>query len=212
MVFRLGLKHTVLTSVTRDDIDDGGARHIADTIRAIKARMPDTTLEVLVPDFDGNVEHLQTVVDAGAEVFSHNIETVRRLFPRMRDQRFSYDQSLASIATVARISSDVIVKSGFMVGCGESPEEVSATLDDLLEAGCEAVSIGQYLQPTPKHHEVQQFIPPEEFESYEALAYAKGFAFAVAGPFVRSSYRAEALLTAPGILNRRKLVGKKEGI
>lgn len=193
-VRRLGLKHAVLTSVTRDDLPDGGAGHIADTIRAIKDVAPETTIEVLVQDFDGNREDIALVQGAGPEIFSHNIETVARVFPRIRDRRFTYAQSLDVLRMAREYSNGHFVKSAFMLGCGETEAEIEQTLADLKAAGCDAVSIGQYLQPTPKHFPVQAYIPPEQFKAYEALAYDMGFGFAVAGPFVRSSYRSEALL------------------
>jgi lipoic acid synthetase len=193
-VKRLGLKHAVLTSVTRDDLPDGGAGHIAQTIRAIKAAMPETTIEVLVQDFDGKREDIALVQAAGPEIFSHNIETVRSVFSRIRDRRFTYDQSLEVLRIAREYSQDRFIKSAFMLGCGETPEDIEQTLVDLKAAGCDAVSIGQYLQPTPKHFPVQAYITPEQFKEYEALAWRLGFGFAVAGPFVRSSYRSEALL------------------
>ena len=196
-VQRLKLKHMVITSVTRDDLPDGGAAHIADTIRAIKRVNPAATIEVLVQDFDGDEKAIQTVISAGAEVFSHNIETVESIFPKLRDQRFKYQQSLQVLRYAASIASGTLIKSAFMLGCGETQDEVHATLVDLKDAGCNAVSIGQYLQPTPKHYEVVSFVTPEQFKRYEQLALDLGFDYAVAGPFVRSSYRSEELLSTP---------------
>jgi len=193
-VRRLGLKHTVITSVTRDDLPDGGAQHIADTIYAIKRVMPETTVEVLVQDFDGNREDIALVQAAEPEIFSHNIETVASVFSRIRDRRFTYAQSLDVLRTARDLSQGHFIKSAFMLGCGETEAEIRETLVDLKEAGCDSVSIGQYLQPTPKHHAVASYIRPEKFKEYEAMAYEIGFGFAVAGPFVRSSYRSEALL------------------
>ncbi|MBX3178710.1 MAG: lipoyl synthase [Candidatus Hydrogenedentes bacterium] len=193
-VKRLGLKHAVLTSVTRDDLPDGGAGHIADTIRAIKAVSPETTIEALVQDFDGKREHIATVQAAAPEIFSHNIETVEPVFARIRDRRFTYRQSLDVLRIARERSEGRFIKSAFMLGCGETPDDIDRTLRDLHAAGCDAVSIGQYLQPTPKHAPVVAYVPPETFREYEALAYEIGFGFAVAGPFVRSSYRSEALL------------------
>lgn len=193
-VLRLGLKHAVLTSVTRDDLPDGGAGHIADTIRAIKAVSPETTIEALVQDFDGKREHIAVVQAAAPEIFSHNIETVEPVFARIRDRRFTYRQSLDVLRTARELSGGRFIKSAFMLGCGETPDDIERTLRDLHAAGCDAVSIGQYLQPTPKHAPVVAYVPPETFREYEALAYEIGFGFAVAGPFVRSSYRSEALL------------------
>jgi lipoic acid synthetase len=203
-VRRLGLKHTVITSVTRDDLPDGGAQHIADTILAIKAVMPQTTIEVLVQDFDGDTDSIGLVQAAQPEIFSHNIETVARIFPRIRDQRFTYEQSLQVLRDAKACSQGHFIKSAFMLGCGETEEEIRQTLVDLRDAGCDAVSIGQYLQPTPKHFPVQAYIPPEQFAVYEAMAYDIGFGFAVAGPFVRSSYRSEALLESDYAQARRQ--------
>lgn len=202
-VRRLGLKHAVLTSVTRDDLPDGGAGHIASTIRAIKASMPETTIEVLVQDFDGNRDDIAIVQAAGPEIFSHNIETVASVFPRIRDRRFTYKQSLDVLRIARELSEGHFIKSAFMLGCGESADEIAQTLHDLKEAGCDAVSIGQYLQPTPKHFPVQAYISPEQFKEYETLAYSLGFGFAVAGPFVRSSYRSEALLESSYAMSRQ---------
>lgn len=207
-VQRLGLKHAVLTSVTRDDLPDGGAGHIASTIRAIKAVMPETTIEALVQDFDGKRDQIAVVQKAGPEIFSHNIETVERIFLKIRDRRFTYAQSLDVLRIAREYSRNHFIKSAFMLGCGETPEEIEQTLVDLHAAGCDAVSIGQYLQPTPKHYAVQRYLAPEEFVEIEALAYRIGFGFAVAGPFVRSSYKSEALLESDYARSRRS--GKVE--
>jgi len=194
-VAQLSLRHVVITSVSRDDLLDGGASHIASVIAAIKKRNSDTTVEVLVQDFGGNVEALKTVLAAEPEVFSHNIETVERIFPKVRDRRFHYRESLAFLAAAAEhAGTGTWIKSAFMLGLGETDEEVRRTLYDLRAAGCVAVALGQYLQPTPKHHEVVRYVAPEEFARWEAFAYEIGFAFAVAGPFVRSSYRSEQLI------------------
>lgn len=201
-VRRLGLKHAVLTSVTRDDLPDGGAAHIADSIRAIKKISPGTTVEVLVQDFNNDTSAIDRVCAAGPEIFSHNIETVERLHPRLRDRRFSYAGSLGVLRAAKPLLPGGFIKSAFMLGCGETPEEIRQTLRDLAAAGCEAVSIGQYLQPTRKHQEVERFVTPEEFAEYECYAREIGFAFAVAGPFVRSSYRSEDLLASPAGLAR----------
>lgn len=206
-VQRLGLRHVVITSVTRDDLPDGGARHIADTIRAIQSLNADTTIEVLVQDFDGDRDAIALVQAARPEVFSHNIETVRRLHTKMRDRRFTYDQSLEVLRIAKELAGDRHVKSAFMLGCGEVDADVEATLRDLRAAGCDAVSIGQYLQPTPKHHAVVTFVEPEQFKRYETMAYDLGFVFAVAGPFVRSSYRSEDLLAAAPVARAMAVEG-----
>jgi lipoic acid synthetase len=196
-VVRLGLKHTVLTSVTRDDLPDGGADHIARSIQCIHERSRETTVEVLVQDFNADVDAIRRVLQAKPEVFSHNIETVERIHPKLRDRRFGYRQSLEVLSIAARHADGAWIKTGLMVGCGETREEVLQTLQDLHNAGCQAVSIGQYLQPTGRHHNVDRFVTPEEFASYETAAYEIGLAFAVAGPFVRSSYRSEELMAVP---------------
>ncbi len=202
-VARLGLAHVVITSVTRDDLVDGGADHFARTVEAVKARTPGTTVEVLTPDFRAEPGPIQHVLDSGAEVFSHNIETVKRLHPRLRDRRFTYGLSLKALGVAAaRAAAGQYIKSAFMLGCGETAEDIRATLADLLETGVTVVSMGQYLRPSAKHHPVERYVTPEEFQSYEQMAYDMGFAFAVAGPFVRSSYRSEELFrrgaAAPG--------------
>jgi lipoic acid synthetase len=188
------LKHAVITSVTRDDLPDGGSGHISKTIRAIRRISPRTTVEVLTPDFMGRLDHVDNVLDARPDVFGHNIETVERLYATIRGKRCTYAEALAVLRHAAEHASNTIVKSAMMAGHGETPEEVEQTLRDLLDAGCEAVCIGQYLRPSQKQREVSEYVTPERFMAYEALAYRLGFAFAVAGPFVRSSYRSEELM------------------
>jgi lipoic acid synthetase len=207
-VARMGLLHTVLTSVTRDDLADQGAGHIAETVRAIKRRTPQTTIEVLVQDFNGDRDCIGTVLEAGPDVFSHNIETVERLFPKMRDRRFTYEGSLGVLRTAAELAPHTVIKSAFMLGCGETEEDVRATLTDLRAHGCQAVSMGQYLQPTLKHRDVADYVAPDQFAQYERWAYDLGFDFAVAGTFVRSSYRSEAVLEAPAV---RARLAKRKG-
>jgi lipoic acid synthetase len=190
----MGLRHAVVTTVVRDDLPDGGAAHIAQTIRSIHTVNTGTTVEILVSDFSGDCAAIRAVLDARPEVFCHNIETVERLYPRVRDRRFSYDGALGVLRTAAEESDGAIIKSALMVGHGETQNEVESTLRDLRDAGCEAVCIGQYLRPSARQAEVTEFIHPGRFAEYETLAYALGFEFAVAGPFVRSSYRSEELL------------------
>jgi lipoic acid synthetase len=194
---RLGLRHAVITSVTRDDLPDGGAAHIARTIETVKAVNPDTTIEVLVPDFGGSVQAVEVVLAAGPEVFAHNLETVEALHPVLRDPRAAYARSLAVLRVAATHPGQRFVKSGLMLGCGETPAQVREAVEALRATGCTVLSIGQYLQPTPKHYPVKTYVTPEQFAEYEALAYALGFEFAVAGPFVRSSYQSEALMHTP---------------
>lgn len=182
------LKHVVLTSVDRDDMDDLGAGIWAATIREIKKTTPGVTQETLIPDFDGKKELIDIVLDAGPEVVSHNLETVRRLTPTTRS-RAKYDLSLKTLEIIAKSKS--VAKSGIMVGIGEKPEEVLQTMDDLLAVGVEVMTIGQYLQPTKKHLEVVEFVTPEQFKEYEKAGLEKGFKHIESSPLVRSSYRAE---------------------
>ena len=182
------LKHVVLTSVDRDDLDDLGAGIWAETVRQIKIINPDTTIETLIPDFDGRENLIKKVVDAGAEVTSHNLETVRRLTPKTRS-RAKYDLSLKTLEIIAKSNS--VAKSGIMVGIGETPEEVYELMDDLLAVGVEVLTIGQYLQPTKKHLEVLEYVTPEQFKEYEIAGKEKGFKHIESSPLVRSSYRAE---------------------
>ena len=195
---RLELRHAVVTSVTRDDLADGGSTHFASTIAAIRAANPGCTVEVLTPDFQGSRGSVETVMAAGPDVFGHNIETVERLYPVLRDAAHDYGRSLgvlrSAAAMAAALGGRTAVKSALMAGHGETPDEVRATLADLLEAGCAAVFIGQYLRPGQAEREVAEFVTPEQFDAYERMVYAMGYRFAVAGPFVRSSYRAEELL------------------
>ncbi len=182
------LKHVVITSVDRDDLKDGGAGIWAMTIKAIKEQSPGTTMETLIPDFDGKEELIMKVVEAGPEVISHNLETVRRITPWVRS-RAKYDVSLKVLETLAKTG--VITKSGIMLGLGETREEVLETMDDLVAVGVKVMTIGQYLQPTLKHLPVKEFVSPEQFKEYETIGLEKGFRHVESGPLVRSSYRAE---------------------
>ncbi len=183
------LRHCVITSVDRDDLEDKGAGFWAAAIRRVKEVNPHTTIEVLIPDFDGREELINIVVEAAPNIISHNMETVRRLTPLVRS-RAKYDVSLKTIETIAK-SGISKSKSGIMVGLGETEDEVLQTMDDLIVVGCRVLTIGQYLQPTRKHLEVQEFISPEQFKRYELVGLEKGFQFVESGPLVRSSYRAE---------------------
>ena len=186
---KLGLAHIVVTSVDRDDLDDGGAAHFAATIRAIRARCPATTIEVLTPDFlrkDGAVE---IVAEAGPDVFNHNLETVPSKYLTVRPGA-RYFASIRLLQRVKEIDPTMFTKSGIMVGLGEERNEVMQVMDDLRAAGVDFLTIGQYLQPTRKHHEVVRFVPPEEFKAYETIAYAKGFLMVSASPLTRSSHHA----------------------
>jgi len=182
------LRHCVITSVDRDDLPDGGAQAWADTIRVVKEINPGTTMEALVPDFDGREELIRMVVDSGPEVISHNLETVRRLTPLVRS-RAQYDVSLRVIRILS--ASGMTAKSGIMAGLGETEQEVAETMDDLLAAGCSVFTVGQYLQPTRKHFPVAEYLSPERFDKYRDLGLQKGFRFVESHPLVRSSFHAE---------------------
>jgi lipoic acid synthetase len=191
----LGLSYVVITSVTRDDLPDGGAGLFAKTIKEIHARMPDTLVEVLVPDFQGIDDALQTVVEANPHVLNHNIETVLRLYPSVRPEA-DYRHSLTLLKRAKQYNPSLPTKSGLMLGLGESPEEVEKTLHDLLDVGCSILTLGQYLQPTKEHLKVERFIPPEEFDGWKESALGMGFSEVASGPLVRSSYRAKELYQA----------------
>lgn len=182
------LKHCVLTSVDRDDMNDLGAGIWAETVKQVKRVNPETTIETLIPDFDGREDLIQLVTDAGPEVVSHNLETVRRLTSQTRS-RAKYDLSIKTLEVIAKSKS--VAKSGIMVGIGETPEEVYQLMDDLIAAGVEVMTIGQYLQPTKKHLEVLEYVTPEQFKEYEIAGKKKGFKYIESSPLVRSSYRAE---------------------
>ena len=184
----MGLKHCVLTSVDRDDMKDGGAGLWAATIRAVKEKNPGITIEALIPDFQGKKELIHTVIDAGPEVISHNLETVRRLTPEVRSVA-SYDRSLMVIRTIA--DAGIRAKSGIMTGLGETKEEILEAMDDLRMAGCEVFTLGQYLQPGKNHLPVSSFTTPEEFEAFRKAGLEKGFTHVESHPLVRSSYKAE---------------------
>jgi len=187
-VQKMKLKHAVITSVDRDDLEDGGAQIWADTILAVKKLNPNTTIEALIPDFDGREELIQKVIDAVPEVISHNLETVKRLTPQTRS-RAKYETSLKVVKQIAE--SKVRAKSGIMVGISETEAEVMELMDDLVAVGCEVMTIGQYLQPTKNNIPVREFITPELFKKYEVEGLKKGFKFVESGPLVRSSYHAE---------------------
>jgi lipoic acid synthetase len=187
------LKHAVITSVDRDDLEDGGASVWAETIRMVKELNPGITQEVLIPDFNGLKHLIQKVIDAGPEVISHNLETVRRLTPQIRSKA-KYDLSLKVLQYIS--SSGVVSKSGIMVGLGETPEEVFETMDDLRAVGVRVLTIGQYLQPTPKHWPVYEYVTPGQFEIYRKEGLKRGFKYVESGPLVRSSYHAEKHINA----------------
>ncbi len=191
----LNLKHIVLTSVTRDDLKDGGAEHICKTTLAVRARLPESTIEVLTPDFLGSNEALDTVLSAKPDVFNHNIETVPRLYEVVRPGA-DYERSLSLIRAAKRLSPDVVTKSGMMLGLGETPDEIISTMSDLRRNGCEILTLGQYITPGAGYYEIREFIEPEKFDRYARLGREMGFLYVAAGPFVRSSYMAREALDA----------------
>jgi lipoic acid synthetase len=182
------VKHAVITSVDRDDLPDGGSEIWASTVRAIRRKSPGTTMETLIPDFAGKWENLQRIIDVAPEIVSHNLETVRRLTKQVRIQA-KYDRSLEVLFRLKK--GGMKTKSGVMLGLGETEDEIFETIDDLASVRTDVLTLGQYLQPTPKHLPVQNFIHPEKFEAYKAYALTKGFRFVESGPLVRSSYHAE---------------------
>lgn len=189
---QMGLKYVVITSVTRDDVPDGGASLFARTITEIRRKMTDACVEVLIPDFQGNRDALHTVLDAGPDVLNHNIETVPRLYPRVRPQA-EYRRSLDIIQWAHTYDPALPTKSGLMLGLGEEEAEVENTLHDLQTAGCQILTLGQYLQPSKNHLPVERYIPPDEFEAWRIKAIKIGFKEVASGPFVRSSYHAKEL-------------------
>jgi lipoyl synthase len=198
-VVLMKLRYVVLTSVNRDDLPDGGAAHYAACIRAIRRRTPATAVEALTPDFQGNLVAVEQVVDAGVQVFAQNIETVRRLTHPVRDPRAGYDQTLAVLAHARQWRSDILVKSSLMLGLGEHEEELLECMRDLRAAGVDLLTLGQYLRPTRNHLAVERFVTPAEFDRYRQQGLALGFREIVAGPLVRSSYRAEQALAGNNV-------------
>ena len=188
-VRRMKLKHVVVTAVARDDLKDGGANHFARTITAIREMDPSIVIEVLVPDFHAQDWCIQTVLDAEPEIFNHNMETVERLTPLVRS-RAKYRTSLQVLRRAKELSSDVVTKSGVMLGLGEKEPELFQTMDDLREIGCQVLTMGQYLRPTPNHLPVVEYITPGQFDFYGNIARNKGFDHVASGPLVRSSYHA----------------------
>lgn len=192
MVQKLGLNYVVITSVTRDDLIDGGAFHFADTIHAIKKKTPGTRIEVLIPDFKGDIFALQTVLSAGPHVLNHNIETVESLYPRVRPQA-DYKRSLDILKKTRNMDACIQIKSGIMVGLGETREQLEHTFLQIKDHDCDILTVGQYLAPTRTHLAVQKYYSPEEFRNLEKMAKNIGFKKIAASPFIRSSYQAKAL-------------------
>jgi lipoic acid synthetase len=205
----MGLKYVVLTSVNRDDLGDGGAAHYAAAVRAIKRRNPATAVEALTPDFQGAMCDVCTVLDSGLDVFAQNVETVRRLTHPVRDPRAGYEQTVEVLRGAKAHRPGVLTKTSLMLGLGESDEEIRETMADLRAAEVDILTLGQYLRPTPNHLEVQRFVAPQEFDRYREWALALGFLECVAGPLVRSSYRAEQALARNNAgLDNAKLSGQ----
>lgn len=188
----MNLRYVVITSVTRDDLPDGGSGQFARTISAIRRRLPDARVEVLAPDFNGDSAAVKTVLEAGPDVFSHNIETVSRLYPTVRNKA-AYQRSLAVLRTARRLSPAIAVKSGFMLGLGETEDEVGQLLSDLYDSSCDIVTIGQYLRPTKNSHPVVEYISPKAFDELKQTALGLGFRYVASGPLVRSSMNAEEM-------------------
>ncbi|HMP16688.1 MAG TPA: lipoyl synthase, partial [Gemmatales bacterium] len=190
-IAQLGLNYVVMTSVDRDDLPDGGAAHFAQCVREIKQRDPRVKVETLTPDFQGDLGAVETVLASGVDVFAHNIETVRRLTPTVRDPRATYQQTLAVLEHAKKHRSDVLTKSSIMLGLGETEEEIRETMADLRAVHVDIFTLGQYLRPTQHHLPVQRYVPPEDFEKYRQWGIEAGFLEVFSGPMVRSSYRAE---------------------
>ena len=193
-VHLMGLEYVVITSVDRDDLPDGGASHYAACVREIKKLNPNTAVEALTPDFNGVREHVELVVDSGLDVFAQNVETVSRLTHPVRDPRAGYEQTIDVLRHGKAHRPDVLTKTSLMLGLGERDKEILETMDDLREANVDILTLGQYLRPTPNHLPVDRYVSPEEFEAYRTEGLERGFIEVVAGPMVRSSYRAEQVL------------------
>lgn len=189
-ISQLGLKYVVITSVDRDDLPDQGSGHFARTVRTIKKLSPGLIVEILTPDFRGDEECVKIVTEAGPDVFAHNVETVERLQKSVRDPRANYKQSIGVLETVKKIDSTRFTKTSLMLGLSETDEEILQTLKDLRSAGCDVITFGQYLQPTPRHLKVIEYITPEKFQYWQNVAEDMGFLYVASGPLVRSSYRA----------------------
>lgn len=192
-VAAMGIRHSVITSVTRDDLANGGAEKFAAVIRAIRKLSDNTTVEVLIPDFKGSKEALEIVLEAEPDVLNHNIETVKRLYSEVRPEA-NYDRSLRLLQRAKEIKPDVITKTGIMVGLGETEQEVLELMDDVRSTECDLITIGQYMQPTKEHLPVYKYISQEQFDKYREAGQKKGFMYVASGPLVRSSYRAEEAL------------------
>ncbi len=192
-VSELGLKYVVLTSVTRDDLDDGGAKHLSQCIQAIRLSNPHVRIEILIPDFQGNLKAIQTIVESKPDVISHNVETTEDLTPKVRDRRFTFHQSLFVLESLKALDPHLLTKSSLMLGLGETDEQIIETLRTLREVKVDIVTLGQYLQPSRRHMAVVEYITPAKFEYLKYKAHELGFLAVISGPLVRSSYRASEL-------------------
>ncbi|KAH8361501.1 hypothetical protein KR084_006187 [Drosophila pseudotakahashii] len=199
-----GLDYIVLTSVDRDDLPDGGSKHIAETVREIKARNSNIFVECLVPDFRGNLECVETIANCGLDVYAHNIETVEKLTPYVRDRRAHYRQTLQVLTEAKKFNPNLITKSSIMLGLGETDEEIENTLKDLRAAGVDCLTLGQYMQPTNKHLKVIEYVTPEKFKHWEVRGNELGFLYTASGPLVRSSYKAGEFFITSILENRKK--------
>lgn len=206
-VSKMGLDYLVLTSVDRDDVDDEGSGHFAKTIQLLKLYDPRLIVEVLTPDFKGNAEFVGKIVKAKPDVFAHNVETVERLTPKVRDPRAGYRQSLNVLEMVKKQDSSRHTKSSIMLGLGETDKEIRQTLQDLIDVGCDVVTFGQYLQPRRRHLAVEEFVTPEKFKEWQQEAEAMGFLYVASGPLVRSSYRAGEFFMK-GVIEKQRKQGK----
>jgi len=195
-VSKLELKHVVITSVTRDDLPDGGASHFKNVIEAIRDENIEVTIEVLIPDFKGDIDALKTVITAKPDIINHNLETIERLYDDVR-QMASYKQSLELLDNVKKYSEGIFTKSGIMVGLSEKQEEVNKLMDDLREVDCDFITIGQYLMPSKDHYPLYEYVEPKIFDEYKETAYQKGFKHVASGPLVRSSYFADQVYDQP---------------
>ncbi|XP_045763173.1 lipoyl synthase, mitochondrial [Maniola jurtina] len=198
-----GLGYIVLTSVDRDDLPDGGSSHFAETVREIKRQSKEILVECLVPDFRGNRDSIETIATCGLDVFAHNIETVERLTPFVRDKRAGYRQTLKVLATAKEINPDLITKSSIMLGLGETDQQVQQTMKDLRSVGVDCVTLGQYMQPTKRHLKVHEYVTPAKFKQWEDYGNQLGFLYTASGPLVRSSYRAGEFFIASLLRDRK---------
>ncbi|KAK6637400.1 hypothetical protein RUM44_007817 [Polyplax serrata] len=202
-----GLDYVVLTSVDRDDLADGGSNHFAKTVREIKSRNPDIIVECLVPDFRGDHKQVETIVKSKLDVYAHNIETVEKLTPYVRDKRAKYRQSLDVLATAKTFNPDLLTKSSIMLGLGETDEEILETMKDLRSSGVDCLTLGQYMQPTKRHLQVVEYVTPEKFQHWEEVGNDLGFLYTASGPLVRSSYKAGEFFISSIVKQRKTKIG-----